>query len=294
MITVNEAFRIFRTRLETTDTEDATASRRQRRLREQLDATLDIEEDFLTGSYVRHTKTKPLRDVDIMIVLTDTSYLKRHPHEILEAIRAVLAVHYGDHRVCIDRRAVRVDFGAEYVDNVDGEIITFDVVPAFKDGQDYLIPDEVLGTWVPTNPRTHADLATAANKAFDGQWKPLVKMIKRWNKTAGSPIEPSFLLEVMGLDLLVSPWSGQHAYEIRQFFASAADRIADRWPDPAHLGPDVSDVLDADTVKMARARAALRAAEATATKAIQADRQGRPGEALRIWRSLFGEAFPTS
>ena len=83
MITVNEAFRIFRTRRETTDTEDATASRRQRRLREQLDAALDIDEDFLTGSYVRHTKTKPLRDVDIMIVLTDTSYLKCHPHEIL-------------------------------------------------------------------------------------------------------------------------------------------------------------------------------------------------------------------
>lgn len=294
MITVNEAFRIFRTRLETTPTEDATASRRQRRLRELLDAALDIDEDFLTGSYVRHTKTKPLRDVDIMIVLKDTSYLKRHPHEVLEQIRAVLAEHYGADRVCIDRRAVRVDFGVERVGEVDGEIITFDVVPAFKNGDAYLIPDEVLGTWVPTNPKLHAELATAANKAFDGQWKPLIKMIKRWNKTVGSPIEPSFLLEVMGLDLLVGPWSSQHAYEIRQFFASAADRIADRWPDPAHLGPDVSDVLDTDPAKMTRARTALRTAEATATRAIQADRQGRTGEALRIWRSLFGEAFPTS
>ena len=294
MITVNEAFRTFRTRLETTDTEGATASRRQRRLREQLDAALEIDEDFLTGSYVRHTKTKPLRDVDIMIVLANTSYLDRHPREILEEIRTVLAGYYGESRVCTDRRAVRIDFGAERVDDLDDEIVTFDVVPAFKNGENYLIPDDVLGTWVPTNPKVHAELATAANKAFDDQWKPLVKMIKRWNKTASSPIDPSFLLEVMALDLLVGPWSGQHAYEIRQFFASASDRIADGWPDPAHLGPDVSDLLDGDAARMTRARTALRTAEATATSAIQADRQGKTGEALRIWRSLFGEAFPAS
>ena len=294
MITVNEAFWKFRTRLETTDSEDATASRRQQRLRKQLDAAFSITEDFLTGSYRRETKTKPLRDVDIMIVLSDTSYLDLHPREILEAIREVLAAYYGADRVCTDRRAVRVDFGAVHVDELDGEVISFDVVPAFQDGDRYLIPDDVLGEWVPTNPKVHAELATAANKAFSGQWKPLVKMIKRWNQTAGSPVDPSFLIEVMALDLLDAPWSGQHSYEIRQFFASAADRIADRWPDPAHVGPDVSDVLDGDPAKMARARAALRSAEATATRAIQVERQGRTGEALEIWRSLFGESFPTS
>ena len=73
MITVSDAFWKFRGRLETTDTEDATASRRQQKLRSQLDEAFDILTDFLTGAYRRHTKTKPLRDVDIMIVLRDTS-----------------------------------------------------------------------------------------------------------------------------------------------------------------------------------------------------------------------------
>ena len=294
MKTVNEAFYDFRTRLETTVTEDSVASRRQLRLRRQLGSAFTIVDDFLTGSYRRHTKTKPLRDVDIMIVLADESYLDRHPREILTAIRDVLAEYYGAERVTIDRRCVRMDFGAERVDDLDGEIITFDVVPAFKDGDGYLIPDDALGKWMPTNPKLHAEMATAANKAFAEQWKPLVKMIKRWNKTAGSPIEPSFLIEVMALDLLTAPWSGEHAYEIRQFFASAADRIDDGWPDPAGLGEDVSDVLDADPAKMARARAALHAAEKTASRAIQADGQGRTGEALLVWRSLFGPSFPAS
>jgi Second Messenger Oligonucleotide or Dinucleotide Synthetase domain len=294
MITVSDAFWKFRSRLETTDTEDATASRRQRKLRSQLDGVFDIVTDFLTGAYRRHTKTKPLRDVDIMIVLRDTSYLGMHPREILEEVRKALAVHYGAARVCTDRRAVRVDFGAEHVDDLTGEVISFDVVPAFEEGDHYLIPDDRLGIWVPTNPKIHAELATTANKNFDGQWKPLVKMIKKWNQVHDSPVEPSFLIEVMALDLITSTWTGSHAYELRQFFASAADRLADRWPDPAHVGPDISDVLDSDPGKMNDARAALSAAEASCTKAILLDRQGRAGEALTAWRSLFGDLFPAS
>ena len=119
MITVSDAFWKFRGRLETTDTEDATVGWRQQKLRGQLDEAVDIVAGFLTGAYRRHTKTKPLRDVD-----------------------------------------------------------------------------------------------------------------------------------------------------------SAADRIADGWPDPARVGPDVSDVLDTDPAKMRNAPAALRDAEAACTKAILLDRQG--------------------
>jgi hypothetical protein len=294
MITVSEAFWKFRGNLETTDTEDASASRRQQKIRQQLDDAFDIVTDFLTGAYRRHTKTKPLRDVDIMIVLRDTTYLSKHPGEVLTAVRDALVVHYGQARVCTDRRAVRVDFGVEHVDDLTGEVISFDVVPAFEDGDHYLIPDDTLGVWIPTNPKIHAELATTANQNFGEQWKPLVKMIKKWNQVHGSPIEPGFLIEVMGLELITGPWTSSHAYEIRQFFASAADRIADVWPDPAHLGPDISDVLDADPGKMNRGRTALRGAEAACTQAILLDRQGQTGLALAAWRSLFGELFPLS
>jgi hypothetical protein len=294
VITVSEAFQKFRGNLETTDTEDGTASRRQQKIRQQLDDAFDIVTDFLTGAYRRHTKTKPLRDVDIMIVLRDTTYLSKHPGEILAAVQDALAVHYGRPQVWTDRRAVRVDFGVERVDDMTGEVISFDVVPAFQEGDRYLIPDDTLGTWIPTNPKIHAELATAANQSFDEQWKPFVKMIKKWNQVDGSPIEPGFLIEVMALDLITGPWTRSHAYEIRQFFASAADRIADGWPDPAHLGPDISDVLDADLAMMHRARAALREAEAACTQAILLDRQGQTGYALAAWRSLFGQLFPLS
>jgi hypothetical protein len=294
MTAVSEAFDTFRGRLQTTATENQTASRRQRKIREQLDASdLDIDTDFLTGSYRRETKTKPLRDVDIMVVLADRSFLGQHPTAVLNAIRDVLAPHYGEHRVTLDRRAVRIDFGLVTVDDVtDGDVMSFDVVPAVTDGDNYLIPDDVLGTWIATNPKRHEDLATTANKGYDQRWKPLVKMIKKWNFDAGDPIIPSFLLEVLALDLISGGWAGPYPYELRMFFASAADRLADRWPDPAHAGPDISDILDADPAAMGKARQALRDAERACTRALALERSGNNTAAIREWRNLFGPLFP--
>jgi hypothetical protein len=294
MISVNEAFFKFRARLETTDTEEESASFRQQRIRRQLDAALDITDDFLTGAYRRHTKTKPLRDVDIMIVLKDTAYLDQHPHKVLEVVRGVLAPHYGEQCVCCDRRAVRVDFGVNVVEDLSDEVVSFDIVPAFAHLDHYLIPDDVIGGWVHTNPKIHADKATAANKNFVEQWKPLVKMIKKWNEVAGHPIEPSFLNEVMALKLITGGWTGDHARELKQFFASAAERVDEGWPDPAGVGPDISDVLDASIAKTARARKALQAAEAACTAAINLERAGRIGDALAAWRTIFGPLFPLS
>ena len=69
MITVAEAFKKFRGRLELTKQEQDDASRRQNEIRDYLKTKFDIERDFLTGSYRRWTKTKPLKDVDIFCVL---------------------------------------------------------------------------------------------------------------------------------------------------------------------------------------------------------------------------------
>ncbi|MHA6779631.1 CBASS oligonucleotide cyclase [Pseudonocardia saturnea] len=293
MLTVSEAFDKFSGRLEITETEEKAASRRQQDIRALLGDTFAIDDDFLTGSYRRETKTKPLRDVDIMIVLADRDYLDRHPRNVLTDVEAALAPKYGQNRVEPDRRAVRVDF--DVVGDVTGlDVVSFDVVPAFADDVNYLIPDDVLGEWISTNPKVHAEKATAANQAFAKQWKPLVKMIKSWNGQHGNPIDPSFLIEVMALDIMTGPWGSDRPRELRQFFATAHDRIDERWRDPAGLGPDVSDTLHDTPGALDAARTALRAAEQACTQAIQLQRSGRIGEALDTWQGLFGSAFAKS
>lgn len=295
MITIQEAFDKFKSRLELTEREQADASRRHQEIREYLREKFEIDRDCLTGSYARWTKTKPLKDVDIFFVLgkKERGYRDQHPYVVLEKFRDVLAEKYGKDRVSLGRRSVQVDFGVQVAeDQTNDQVMSVDVVPSFEKGAHYEIPDRTTGTWVMTDPEVHAELATTANKAFSEEWKPLVKMIKKWNQTAGKPVNPSFLIEVMALELFVPEFSGGYPYELKGFFATAADRIKETWGDPAKLGPAVSDQMD--EAKASVARGALLAAEQAVTRAIRLEKTGHHGDALQEWRKLFGPLFPLS
>ena len=296
MLTIDEAFAKFKGRLEISDKEAADASTRQQRIRGQVRAGIHVDRDFLTGSYARHTKTKPLKDVDIFFVLgSEASHWRDHPPvAILNEMKRILDQHYPSGRVTVARRSVRVDFGVSIVDDVADKVVSFDVVPSFAEGDHYVIPDKITGRWMPTDPAIHAAEATASNKAFDGQWKPIVKMIKKWNEHNGKPIKPSFLIEVMAKDLLVAPWTKSYPREIKGFFATASTAISDGWPDPAGLGDPVSDRLDADPLLMAAAKKALQEAEKTCTEALCLASAGRNGDALSAWQGMFGPLFSKS
>ena len=298
MLTVDEAFRKFKSRLELNDKEQANASARQREVRDFLDTKFKIKHSFLTGSYARWTKTKPLKDVDIFFVLDkdEEKYRSKHPSEVLEAFHAALREKYGD-KAKKQNRSINVDFGvtADAEDNTDYRVISVDVVPAFESGDDFEIPDNALGKWIKTNPQKHAQKATETHQAYGNEWKSLVRMVKYWNnnpKHGEKVIKPSFLVEVMALECLYGGWGGSFDREMQGLFATLADRIGDCWQDPAGLGPPISDAMDA--ARVARAKTALHEAGRQATLAIDHVRRERNGEALRVWRDLFGPKFPLS
>jgi hypothetical protein len=296
MISTQDAFKKFRGRLELNEREQEDASRRQKEIRGVMDGAFAIETDFLTGSYVRWTKTKPLKDVDIFCVLKEQEqhYRKKPPSVLLSGAEKVLADKYGKDKVSAQRRSVTVSFGVEEVNGeTNDQIMSFDVVPAFAKGDHYEIPDTGRASgWTETNPKIHAQLALDAQKAYSDEWKGIVRMMKAWNRQYDKPIKPSFLIEVMALELLYPPFGGDYRREMQAFFASLADRIYDTWPDPAGLGPDVSDSMDSE--KCRAAREMLRKAEQQAAHAVQLERQGKNGEALQAWRELFGPLFPLS
>ncbi len=300
MITVDEAFRKFKTRLELNDKEQKNASDRQNEVRDYLVTKFSIDRSFLTGSYKRHTKTKPLKDIDIFFVLKDSEkgkYRDKAPSVVIGDFYDALVEKYGANAVRKQGRSVNVDFGVvvDSDDNTDYRVLSVDVVPAFASGSDYEIADTDKGEWIKTNPETHAAKATAAHQAYSNEWKGLVRMVKYWNNQARhgeKPVKPSFLIEVMALECLHGGWQGRFDYEFQSFFATLADRITDTWPDPAGLGPPVSDGMDA--ARKERARTLLMAASREASLAINLARQGKNGEALKAWRALFGPKFPLS
>lgn len=299
MLTVTDAFRKFRSRLELTQREQDDASSRQREIRGVMDDGFNVQHDFLTGSYKRWTKTKPLKDVDIFCVLDDDERPRfrngKLPSVLLDEVERVLTKEYGSDRVSKQRRSVQVEFPHAQDEDL---VMSFDVVPAFTignpdNGGHYEIPDKATSKgWTDTDPRKHAEQATASNEAFGGEWKGMVRMIKAWNRENGKPVKPSFLLEVMAHDLLRPPFGGDFAYEFLMFFKSAGDRIHEEWPEPAGLGPPVSDSMD--TTMRNAAKAALQQAHYAVRAALNLSGQGRNGDALQAYRNLFGPWFPLS
>lgn len=296
MLTLDEAFRKFRSRLELNDREQDNASSRHQEMREHLRGDFALDDDFLTGSYRRHTKTKPLKDVDIFCVLgkKEKHYRDEHPTNVLAAFEKSLAKKYGSKAVSQQRRSVCVDFGVvvDAEDNTDYRVVSMDAVPAVVSGVDYEIPDRNEGKWIKTNPKVHAEKAIQAQEAYNGEWKGIVRMLKYWNNHRDKPIKPSFLIEVMALECLHPPFGGRFDYEFQGIFSTLADRIFDTWKDPAGLGTPVSDMMTQD--KKQAACNALKQAAREATLAIDLVRQRKNGDALRAWRQLFGPKFPLS
>lgn len=294
MITIDEAFTKYKKNLELSQTEQDDASQRQKEVRACIGISFDIERDFLTGSYARHTKTKPLKDVDIFFVLgpKEKDRRKDTPSKMLDAFEECLIDEYGAGNIERGRRCITVTFDKRNPTAAeDGKVLSIDAVPAFNYKERYEIPDDILGEWIETDPTVHKEKSTGANKQHNGNWIPLVKMLKAWNREHGKPIKPSFLVEVMAFDLIDSPIQ-KYPHEIRSFFAAAMDQVDNDWPDPAGYGPPVSDQMTPDLCENAKQK--LREVEVLAARADRAESQGKTGEALQLWQDILGPYFPKS
>src|SRR5687768_15183093 len=111
-LTTDEAFRKFKSALELNSREQKNASDRQKEVRDFLDTKFAIDRSFLTGSYARWTKTKPLKDIDIFFVLgsDEDDYHGQAPDVVLDDFCKALAENYGEKAVTKQARSINVDF----------------------------------------------------------------------------------------------------------------------------------------------------------------------------------------
>jgi Second Messenger Oligonucleotide or Dinucleotide Synthetase domain len=296
MISVSEAFEKFKARLEPGEREQQDAIRRRERVKELLDDSFHLDRVIITGSYQRWTKVRPLKDVDLFCILNhqkEGNYLKKSSRILLDAFGRRLAEEFGWQNVRVWDKCVTVKFGEPANDDYQ-QVFSVDVVPAFEDGKTYKIPDAYHPTgWMKTDPETHAELATKANEKTNAKWVTLVKMAKKCNDFHGTPVDPSFLVEVMALQLFVPPFSGSLKYEIKGFISSVRQQIGNVWPDPANVGRAVSEQMTSP--KVATARSTLAKISKSIDTALLHESQNRIGNALATWRDeVFGTMFPLS
>ena len=276
---IDKAFDKLKSKLEITKTEKDLAKTRHMLIRDHIKSAWQLSDDFLTGSYGRHTMTKRLKDVDIFVVINRygrQGALAGGPGlSAVSALADVLATGWND--LEIDENVVRINYKGE-------DVASYEVAPAFeRPGGGYRIPNG--REWMDTDPRIHAALVTAKNKACNEKFVPFVKMVKGINREAGEPIDPSFLIEVMALELVLEPF-GRYRDEIRFFLANVADRIAEDWPDPAGLGPSVNSGVS--RVQRLQLSGVVRGWQRVAEEAVLLEQDGRERLAVEKWRELFG------
>ena len=280
---VDDAFDNLKSNLEITKTESEQAQTRHRLIREHIEDNWELVDHFLTGSYRRDTKTKKLKDVDIFVVVDPDgpqgSLADGTGTAAVRGLRDVLAKRWSD--LDTDDNVVTINYG-------DEDVASYEIAPVFpREAGGYSMPNGA--GWMDTDPQEQAKLVTAKNKACDQKFVPFVKMVKGMNREAGEPIEPSFLLEVMGLDLVVEPF-GRYRDEIRFFLASVADQISDDWADPVGIGPDVNAGISADQRR--QLSETVRGWLVAAEEALQLEYEDKERAAVEMWRELFGWRMP--
>ncbi len=166
-----------------------------------------VVDDYLSGSYVRDTAIKPLEDVDIIFVI-DPKYwvsslstligLRPDPETVLTSFQQAIRYRYPDSSVAMQRRSVGLRMHHLHID----------VVPAIahESKRDHIwISDRKEDDWIVTGPKVHARHAAALNERHGGRFKPLVKLLKYWNRGLPSTAQlRSFTIETMATRIFSS------------------------------------------------------------------------------------------
>jgi len=166
-----------------------------------------------------------------------------------------------------------------------------DVVPGFnRQGGGYLIPNSITQSWISTDPKKHVEISTAANNNHNGDLIPLIKMIKAWNKNIDRYFG-SFHLEVLAWSILNGVTISNFPSGVRYFLEKGRELVSKQNADPAGYGGDVGSYINS-AEKIQEAVGKFQLGYERAVKAEDYERRGYTGEAIEMWRKIFGDYFP--
>jgi hypothetical protein len=289
-ITIPASFLKLKQNLEITGLQASTVSTRQQTVREVVEAGLNVEDSFLTGSYQRNTMIAPLKeaDVDIFFVLNAEYYYRYNngmnggQAGLLDLVKRTLKETYTKTPdISRNGQAVTIRFSDFIVD----------VVPGFnRKGGGYLIPNSITQSWISTDPKKHVQIMQTENAAHNGDLVPLVKMIKGWNRNMDKYFR-AFHLEVLAIDILHGITISDFPSAMRYYFDKGRNLIARPNADPAGYGGDVGSYINTqEAVRDAVAKFQL--AYDRAIKAEDYARRNFISNAVEMWIKIFGDYFP--
>ncbi len=339
--TVNGAFeQLLSSSINTSDSIRSKASDSQNHLREFLedehkrDATfpriLSIkDDDFLGGSFARHTKIWPLDDIDIYFPLDGFSLIYsqqgyRLPYTLLSdgvlasnpllnkrwmngmyisstklvsEFTSVLKRHYPDTKVKPDGQSVAVRMTQGETSEEEG--LGYDIVPCFSMQPDnkaeqpfYLMPNGLDG-WMRTNPRIDTEIAEKLHSANNKTYRKVVKLIKYWNKEKFKSTLLSYYIELAIAKIYLQKNNEGTSVNTISFGVAlgfwALNEAIKRGGQDSFL-PLAPTVLSGTLTE--GHKLIINAACSVSLRAWEAERNGNQElAAISHWRKIFGDTF---
>lgn len=222
---------------EVSEREGERVADRREEVRDVLEDELNIEEEHIYGSLTRGTLVGPLdedSDTDIMFVLDRDEHgewvddSENGPRNSLRRVKRILQndPRFKDADVSIDRNVVAIQFSD----------FTVEVAPAFRDGDNYVIPNTYQegSGWVTTNPRRYKNQFEAVNDNRNGNLSRLARLAKKYNEQTGKHVS-SYHMEVMVYDFMRTRTYRDEPMDrlVDEFFEQLPERLSSGTYDPA-------------------------------------------------------------
>jgi hypothetical protein len=243
--------------------------------------------DFLSGSYARNTRLDPLNDIDIVVVVEDTSVWDNDPDAAVTAAGETVRPEFPGCRIRKGAHAAKVMPKDPPIEGVH-----LDVVVAREAGWGTVLEiseREPEAKWRLSDPEAHASALSLANVAWKQRLVPLIKQIKHWNRTTSGEALKSFHVEALALRVFVGAGDLPAPEMVQRFFQDAKAMILTPTSSPAVPDGFVDGGMPPEERSAHAAR--LSKASKAADDAIAAATTDEAA-AEDIWHGLFGDPFP--
>lgn len=268
------------------------------------------------GSFERHTKLRPLDDIDLMICISASDdrkysyagngiyYMSENDTDIKNGLNTVYTNHLNSTKVInrfISKLSKLSDYSkAEMHKNHEAATLklksyewNFDIVPCFYcKGDFYLIPDG-NGNWKKTDPRIDNARASEINQSHDGHLLELIRLIKYWNKRRITSTISSYLLECMILNRyenMSTPYIWCIHLEFKDTLRYLSTAIFNSVADPKGIQGDLNSFSYYERSKISEA---LSNAHSKAVEALKHEVNAKDQKAaVKKWKEVLGPCFP--
>jgi hypothetical protein len=240
---------------------------------------------LLVGSWGKHTRVRPPRDVDVLFKLPSTVHARFEEYSgnkqsaLLQEVKGVLQSTYPSTDMRGDGQVVVVRFNS----------INVEVVPAFEltSGQYWICNTNDGGSYKTADPVAEADQISSIHTDNSNNLRPLIRMLKTWQSYCNVPLK-SFHVELLTAEFLKqSEWRQNSVFYydwlLRDFFKFLQGK------EHAYLfAPGTYEMMNIGNDWKSRCDSAYD----RAVKACDYERDDLVNLAGVEWKKIFGDPVP--